>query len=79
MKKKQQNSKKDDGTVHLNERISKEVLAKLKETSKSLKEEEQRIQEEARERERQRRQEKEKNKSFEELLNESNLDWKSYK
>ncbi|RXJ04028.1 DUF3886 domain-containing protein [Anaerobacillus alkaliphilus] len=78
MKRKQQ-KKVDDGTIHLNERISSDILAKLKATSKSLKEEEQRKEEEVREQERQRRLEKEKNKSFEELLNESNLDWKSYK
>ncbi|MCT8138963.1 YqkE family protein [Anaerobacillus sp. CMMVII] len=63
----------------LNQRISPDVLEKLKQTSKALKDEEAKKQAEAREQERQRRLEKEKNKSFEDLLNESTLDWKSYK
>jgi hypothetical protein len=71
--------KADDGTVHLNERIRPDVLEKLKQASEALKTEEVKKQEEAKEREKQRKIEKEKNKSFEELLNESNLDWKSYK
>jgi hypothetical protein len=70
---------KDDSTIHLNERISPDVLEKLKQTSKALKGEEVKKQEEAREKERQLKIEKEKNKSFEELLNDSSLDWTNYK
>ncbi|MFN7250009.1 MAG: YqkE family protein [Anaerobacillus sp.] len=79
MKQHKKQKQKDDGTIHLNERISPDVLEKLKQTSKELKTEEIKKQEEAREKERQRKVEKEKNKSFEDLLNESSLDWTNYK
>lgn len=79
MRHNKQKKKADDGTIQLNERINPDVLAKLKQTSNALKDEEMKKQEEAREKERQRRIEKEKNRSFEDLLNDSNLDWKNYK
>lgn len=77
---KQNKQKKvDEGLIHLNERIRPDVLEKLKQTSKALKEEEIKKQEEVKEQERKRKLEKEKNKSFGELLDESNLNWKNYK
>jgi hypothetical protein len=79
MKQHKKPKKTDDGSIHLNDRISPDVLEKLKQTSKALKEEEIKKQEEARAKERQLKIEKEKNKSFEELLNDSSLDWTNYK
>lgn len=71
--------KEDNQIVPINERINEDVLSKLKSVSKDLKEEERKQKEELREKEKQKRAEKEKNKSFEELFNESSLDWKSFK
>ncbi|WP_084031408.1 YqkE family protein [Anaerobacillus arseniciselenatis] len=76
MKKKQ---KQNDDAFQINERLNSDVLSKLKTASKQLKENERVKSEEKREQERQRRIEKEKNKSFEELLGESSLDWKNFK
>lgn len=80
LKKKQHKAKSTDETKMLiNDRLNEDVLAKLKGVSKELKKDERKKQEEEEERQRQKRIEKEKNKSFEELLGESNLDWKSFK
>lgn len=61
------------------ETIDADVLARLQQKKKELKErEEQRKKEEAR-RKREERKIREKNKTFEQLLNESNLDWRKFK
>ena len=73
------NKKKQDDKLSLGDLLNQDVLAKLKDTQKELKENEARKQEEEAERIRKERREREKNKSFEELLNESNLKWNEYK
>lgn len=78
--KKQRNNKKQIGSsMQINERLSIDMLEKLKLASKELKDAEIKKQDEAREKVRQEKVEKEKNKSFVELLDESNLDWKTFK
>jgi len=65
--------------ISLGSLMNEEVLNKLKNTKKTLQENEmkQKEAEEARIREEKRL--REKNKSFEELLNESNMTWKDFK
>ncbi len=77
--KKNRKQKQNDDVFQINERLNSDVLSKLKTASKQLKEEERVEAEVKREKEKQRKIEKEKNKSFEELLDESSLDWKNYK
>lgn len=78
MKKVNRRKQEDEGLT-LNDRLGKDALEKLKTVSKQLKEEELKRVAEAKEAEKRKRYEKEKNKSFEELLDESKLDWKSFK
>ncbi|MBP0724313.1 YqkE family protein [Bacillus sp. RG28] len=65
--------------ISLGSLMNEEVLNKLKNTKKALQEKEvkQKEAEEAKIREEKRL--REKNKSFEELLNESNMTWKDFK
>ncbi|OIJ14754.1 hypothetical protein BKP37_07175 [Anaerobacillus alkalilacustris] len=80
MKKAHRNLKKqEDGKIQLTDQLNEGALSKLKLIGKQLKDEEAKKQIAKQEMERQKRIEREKNKSFEELLDESNLDWKSYK
>ena len=82
-KKKVQNKKAE--RVQQEERLSvldhlnQDVLAKLKEKQQELALEVKRQQELEEERKRQERKQREKNKSYAELLEESNLDWKKFK
>ncbi len=71
--------KKQEDKLSLGDLLNQEVLLKLKDTQKELKEKEQRELELEEERKRRERKEREKNKSFEELLNESSLKWSDYK
>ncbi len=71
--------KKNDDKISLGDFLNKDVVAKLKETQKELKEVEQKKAEEELERQKEERRLREKNKSFEELLNDSNLKWNDYK
>lgn len=73
-KKKQENDK-----LSLGDLLNKDVVSKLKDTQKELKEKEQQEQERLEEQKRRERREREKNKSFEELLNESSMTWKDFK
>ncbi|TXK87792.1 DUF3886 domain-containing protein [Parageobacillus sp. SY1] len=75
MNKKQKN--RADELLTLKDRLNEELFAKLKEKKRELEQQEQRRKEEARRREEQRK--REKQKTFEELLNESNLDWRNFK
>ena len=70
---------KNDQDSSLKERLNPEILKKMQETKLQLKEREKRKAEEDEARKREERRLREKNKSFEELLNESNLDWKKFK
>lgn len=80
MKKQQrQKPKKDDSAVTLGDRMNQDVFKQLKEKQQELKiaEEKQKAEEEQRKREERRL--KEKNKTFEELLQESHMNWKEFK
>ncbi|MCA1030619.1 YqkE family protein [Bacillus timonensis] len=72
-------SKKTDEKLSLGDLLNKDIVSKLKETQKDIKEEEKRRQELQMEKEREERKLREKNKTFEELLNESSMDWSKYK
>lgn len=63
----------------LKDLLNPELVKKLQQTKLELKEVEQRKLKEEEARKREERRLREKNKSFEELLNESSLDWKNYK
>lgn len=86
MKKKQTNDnartqkKKDkEDVLKLGDRINQDILLQLRQTQKELTEAENKQKEAEEARKREERKQREKNKSFEELLGESNLDWKNYK
>ncbi|MFC4324086.1 YqkE family protein [Litchfieldia salsa] len=80
-KKKQQHptKKKQEEKLSLGDLLNEEIVSKLKNTQKELKEQERVEIEREEERKRKERKEREKNKSFEELLNESPLKWNDYK
>ena len=85
MKKKQHHntntSKKQDkeDSLKLGDRINQDIMSQLRQKQKELTEAEQ-VKKEAEEaRKREERKQREKNKSFEELLGESNLNWKNFK
>lgn len=71
--------KSDDKPLTLGDLLNKDLVNQLKEKKTELKEEEERKREMEEERKREERRQKEKNKSFEELLNESGMNWKEYK
>jgi len=73
MKKKQQ----EDKAPTLKDALGEELLKRLKETKKELEEQEQK--QRAEQKKREERKKREKNKSFEELLKESDLDWRKFK
>ncbi|MEN0649718.1 YqkE family protein [Caldifermentibacillus hisashii] len=75
MKKKQQ----EDKALTLKDALGEELLKRLKETKKELEEQEQKQKAEAEQKKREERKKREKNKSFEELLKESDLDWRKFK
>lgn len=81
MKKKQPSApkRKEDKPVTLGDMLNEDLVKKLKEQKQELKaaEEQEKLAEEERKREERRL--REKNKSFEELLNESPMDWKKFK
>lgn len=68
-----------DEALTLKDALSPSVLEQLKKAQHNLKAEEVRKQEEEVESRRREKREREKNKSFEELLEESSMDWKNYK
>lgn len=59
--------------------LNQDLMKQLKEKQRELKAEEERRQKEEEQRKREERRQREKNKSFEELLSESNLNWKEFK
>ncbi|UQD52630.1 DUF3886 domain-containing protein [Bacillus methanolicus] len=71
--------KKDESIVTLGEMLNQDLMKQLKEKQRELKAEEERRQKEEEQRKREERRQREKNKSFEELLSESNLNWKDFK
>ncbi|WML45194.1 YqkE family protein [Neobacillus sp. PS3-40] len=72
-------AKKDDAVVTLGDMINQDLFKQLKEKQHELKATEVKKKEEEEQRKREERRLKEKNKSFEELLNESGMNWKEFK
>ncbi|MBM7648060.1 ribosomal protein L14E/L6E/L27E [Bacillus ectoiniformans] len=86
MKKKKQNSSKRQQpnqekteSLTLKDALNASVLEKLKLTQQELKSQEDQAKAEEEARKKEERRLREKNKSFEELLNESNTDWRKFK
>ena len=85
MKKKQNHntniSKKQDkdDSLKLGDRINQDIMSQLRQKQKELTEAEHAKKEAEEARKREERKQREKNKSFEELLGESNLNWKNFK
>lgn len=82
MKKKkniQPKTKKDDAQVTLGDMINQDLLRQLKDKQQELKAAETQKAEEEEARKREERRIREKNKSFEELLNENQMNWKNFK
>jgi hypothetical protein len=75
----QSKPKKDDTAVTLKDMINPELIKQLKEQQDQLKAAEEHRKEEEEKRKREERRLKEKNKSFEDLLNESGMNWKEFK
>lgn len=71
--------KKKQEQGSLGDYLNDDVLSKLRSKKTELKRQEEEHQEEERQRRIEEKKRKEANKSFEELLNESDLDWKPYK
>ncbi|WP_462412109.1 YqkE family protein [Neobacillus sp. Marseille-QA0830] len=71
--------KKDEAAVTLKDRMDPNVLKQLTEQRERLKAEEAKLLEAEEQKKREERRLKEKNKSFEELLNESGMNWKEFK
>lgn len=68
-----------DDSLKLGDRINQDIMSQLRQKQKELTEAEHAKKEAEEARKREERKQREKNKSFEELLGESNLDWKNYK
>ncbi|TYS19021.1 DUF3886 domain-containing protein [Rossellomorea vietnamensis] len=82
MKKKQQRkrpSTKNNEELTLKDTLQSDVFQALKDKKKELEKEETTRKEEEAEKKRQEMKQREKNKSFEELLGESSMNWKDYK
>jgi septal ring factor EnvC (AmiA/AmiB activator) len=77
--KNQSKPKKEDTAVTLKDMINPELLKQLKNQQEELKAIEEQKREEEEQRKREERRLKEKNKSFEDLLNESGMNWKEFK
>jgi hypothetical protein len=74
-----QHKKQVDDSLRLGDFIKGDIMEKLRETQKQLSKEETEKKEAEEAKKREERRLKEKNKSFEELLNESGMDWKKFK
>lgn len=73
------NEGSDNRKVTLGDMLNEEMVEQLKHAKKNLSKQEKERKEAAEEQKRQERREREKNKSFEQLLSESELDWKKFK
>jgi spore cortex formation protein SpoVR/YcgB (stage V sporulation) len=69
----------NEQAVTLRDRIGKDALEKLKEASRTMREEEEKRQAAEREKKIAEQKAREKNKSFAELFEESTLDWRKFK
>lgn len=72
-------AKQKDEKLSLGDLLQADIVQKLKHKQKELADIEQQKAEEEKARKQEERRQREKNKSFEELLNESNLNWKQFK
>ena len=72
-------AKQEDTALHLGDLLNDDVLGKLRQKKGEWEEAEKKRLEEAERLKREERKRREKNKSFEELLNESDLNWKKFK
>ncbi|WP_423407299.1 YqkE family protein [Heyndrickxia sp. MSNUG] len=83
MKKKKQNRqqpiKKEDKPATLGDLLNQDIMEKLKAQQKDLKEQEEQKKQAEIQRKKEEQRLREKNKSFEELLSESEMDWKKFK
>ncbi|MEK4028899.1 DUF3886 domain-containing protein [Pseudobacillus sp. FSL P4-0506] len=81
MKKRNQTKKNDkkEEQLTLKDTLNAGILEQLKEKQKKLKVEEEEKKAAAEQQKKEERRRREKNKSFEELLNESPMDWKKFK
>ncbi len=77
--KRQQPVKKDDKPATLGDLLNQDIMQKLKAQQQELKEEEEKKKQADLQRKKEEQRLREKNKSFEELLSESNMDWKKFK
>lgn len=77
--KNQSKPKKEDAAVTLKDMINPDLIKQLKEQQEQQRAAETKQKEEEEQRKREERRLKEKNKSFEELLNESGMNWKEFK
>ncbi|MBO9129790.1 YqkE family protein [Bacillus sp. 165] len=71
--------KQEKESVSLGDYLNSSILQQLKQKQKLLLEQEEKKKQDELERKRKEQREREKNKSFEELLNESNISWKDFK
>jgi hypothetical protein len=78
-KRKKGQGKQEEDFLVVKDRLNDELLMKLKEKKEELMRQEQRRKEEEEARRREEQRKREKQKTFEELLNESNLDWRNFK
>ncbi|WP_017755671.1 YqkE family protein [Calidifontibacillus oryziterrae] len=72
-------NKQNEDNISVLDHLDQNVYAKLKEKQLQLKREADQQKEAEEERKREERRQREKNKSFEELLGESDLDWRKFK
>lgn len=82
MKKKhnrQQSVKKDDKPATLGDLLNQDIMEKLKAQQKHLMDQEEQKKQAEIERKKEEQRLREKNKSFEDLLSESDMDWKKFK
>ncbi|MBE3568646.1 MAG: YqkE family protein [Bacillales bacterium] len=79
MRKAKEKKVDQESQLTLKDTLNEEVLKQLKMAQKELEKQEEMKKKAEAERKREERKRREKNKSFEELLNESRLDWKDFK
>lgn len=77
--KQQRTKEKDTGAITLKDGLNSEVLQKLQQAQKDMLAAEEQKKSEEKKRILEEKKQREKNKSFEELLNETSMNWKDYK
>ncbi|MBA2873335.1 putative membrane protein YukC [Anoxybacillus caldiproteolyticus] len=78
-KRKQQPEMQNNDKMTLMDHLNADLFAQLKAKKKELEAEQQRKKEEEEARKREEKRRREEQKTFEELFNESNLDWRKFK